>query len=76
MADAPIFIMLFHLLSANPKGDYERLLQSQNSLCKVWIASSPNFKKYVVENCFLIFCATTKAKQASGVDCLPVKLPV
>ena len=76
MADALMLLMLFLLLGANSKGDYKRLLQSQNSLCKVWIASSPNFKKYVVENCFLIFLVTTKAKQASGVDCLPVKLPV
>ena len=77
MADAPIFIMLFHLLSANPKGDYERLLQSQNSLCKVWFVSTPNFKNMLLKiEMFLNFFATTKAKQASGVDCLPVKLPV
>ena len=72
MADAPMLIMLFLLLGANPKGDYERLLQSQNSLCKVWFASSPNFKNMLLKiEMFLIFLPLQKqSKRVVLTACL------
>ena len=63
MAGGLMLMMMFLLLGANPKGDYERLLQSQNSLCKVWFASSTNSKNMLLKiEMFLNFHCHYKSK--------------
>ena len=62
-----MFIMLFLLLGGNPKGGKELLLQSQNSLCKVWFASSPNFKNMLLKiEMILNFYSHYKSKASEG----------